>query len=190
MLAAIRRGASVERLAAMTVALLLAAYLVFAHPSLWTLYYVEILPLLFFLAAREIGHIVRRFGGLATEAGGQWSPQAANACLAAAILLLPFGVSDIVRVRSAVDLRLQFHRVAQTALNSLPSDKAIVFVRYPPGYNPHLGLTRNEVDLESSRQWVVYDRGTRNDELLALAPGRKAYVLDAATFRLTQVEQH
>jgi hypothetical protein len=111
-----------------------------------------------------------------------------NACLGAAVLLLPFGVADIVRVRAAVDQRHAFNRLGDAALRSLPADKAIVFVRYPRDHNPHLALTRNEVDLESARQWIVYDRGARNDELRSRAPDRKAYVLDAATLRITPLD--
>lgn len=186
-LAAVRHGSKIERFGALTVALLLAAYLVFAHPAGWIVYYVEVLPILFFLAAHQLGRIFHRFGGLGLQAGGEWPAPAANACIVAAVLLLPFGTSDIVRVRSAVDQRLAFHRLGAAVLGDLPAEKAIVFVRYPPGHNPHLGLTRNEVDLASARQWVVYDRGPRNKELRSLAPDRSAYILDAGTLQLTQL---
>ena len=186
--AAVRRGSALDRFGALTVALLLVAYLVFAHPQAWILYYVEVLPILFFLGARELGRIFHKFGSLAPAEGGAWPAQAVNACLGAMILLIPFGLSDVIRVRAAVDERHAFHRHADAAMRTLPADKAIVFVRYPLAHNPHLGLTRNEVDLASARQWVVYDRGPRNKELRALAPDRRAYLLDAATFQVTPLE--
>jgi dolichyl-phosphate-mannose-protein mannosyltransferase len=184
-IAAVRHGSRLDRFGALTVGILLAAYLVFAHPQAWIVYYVEVLPILFFLGARELGRIFHTFGGLGPEQRGAWPAQAVNACLGAAVLLLPFGVSDVVRVRAAVDQRHAFNRLGDAAIRALPAEKAIVFVHYPQGHNPHLALTRNEVDLAAARQWVVYDRGTRNDELRALAPDRRAYLLDAATFRLT-----
>jgi hypothetical protein len=187
-IAAVRHGSRLDRFGALIVAVLLAAYLVFAHPQAWMVYYLEVLPILFFLSARELGRIFHRFGGLADGHGVAWPAQAVNATLAAAVLLLPFGVADIVRVRAAVDQRHAFNRLGDAALRSLPADKAIVFVRYPRDHNPHLALTRNEVDLESARQWIVYDRGARNDELRSRAPDRKAYVLDAATLRITPLD--
>ncbi len=70
----------------------------------------------------------------------------------------------------------------------LPPEKAIVFVSYPLSQNPHLGLTRNELDLPSALRWVVYDRGPRNAELRALAPDRAAYRLEAATMRVERLK--
>ena len=58
-----------------------------------------------------------------------------------------------------------------------------MFVRYPPGHNPHLGLTRNEVDLASAREYgengvlsVVTDTDQaldRNNRARAIADLRK-----------------
>jgi len=39
-------------------------------------------------------------------------------------------------------------------------------------------------DLAEARSWVVYDRGADNDRLAALAPDRKAYLLDMEALRL------
>ena len=188
-LAAALRASGVERAGVLTIALLLLAYLIFAHPPIWTLYYVEVLPIFYFLAARETGRVLRMVSGLGSEAppGVRWPATAANASLAIALLLLPFGLNDVRRVRAANDVRSAFHRSADAALAKLPPEKAIVFVRYPPSQNPHLGLTRNEPNLASALQWIVYDRGLRNAELRALAPDRVAYRLDAATMRLERL---
>ena len=188
--AAALRASGVERAGVLTIALLLLTYLIFAHPPIWTLYYVEVLPIFNFLAAREIGRVIRMVSGLGPGAapGVQWPAAAANASLAIALLLLPFGVNDVRRVRVANDVRSAFHRDADAALARLPPEKAIVFVRYPPSQNPHLGLTRNEPDLAAARLWVVYDRGARNAELRALAPDRAAYRLDAGTMRLERLQ--
>jgi hypothetical protein len=186
-LAAVLHAAGVERAGVLTIALVLLAYLTFAHPPMWVLYYVEVLPIFYFLAAREVGRVLHKFSGLGPETSVRWPASAANASLAVALLLLPLGVNDVLRVRAAIDLRNAFHRAADAAMARLPPEKAIVFVSYPPSQNPHLGLTRNEPDLSSARRWVVYDRGPRNAELRALAPERAAYRLDAATMRVERL---
>jgi hypothetical protein len=186
-LAAAVRARGVERAGVLTIALMLLAYLIFAHPPIWILYYVEVLPIVYFLAARELGRAVHKFSGLGLDTGGAWPASAANASLAITLLLFPFGVNDVRRVRAAADARNSFHRAAEAAIATLPPEDAIVFVSYPPSHNPHLGLTRNEPDLASAQRWIVYDRGARNAQLRALAPGRAAYALDAATMRMERL---
>ena len=186
-LAAARRASGVERAGVVTIALLLLAYLTFAHAPTWTVYYVEVLPIFYFLAVRELGRVVHKFSGLGAEVSLRWPAPAANASLAVALLLLPLGVNDVRRVRTAIDLRNSFHRAADAAMARLPPEKAIVFVSYPSSQNPHLGLTRNEPDLASALRWIVYDRGLRNAELRAFAPDRAAYSLDAATMRVERL---
>ena len=181
------RASGVERAGVVTIALLLIAYLVFAHPPVWIVYYVEVLPIFYFLAAREIGRVVHTFGGLESDASVRWPAPVANASLAIALLLLPFGVNDVWRVRAANDVRSAFHRAFEAAMAKLPPEKAIVFVSYPASRNPHLDLPRNEPDLASALRWVVFDRGARNAELRALAPGRAAYRLDAATMQVERL---
>ena len=187
MLAAALHASVVERAGMVTIALLLLAYLSFAHTPGWIVYYLEVLPIFYFLAARELGRVVRTFSGLGSRAGDRWAAPAANASLAIALLLLPLGVNDVRRVRAAIDVQNAFHRAFEVAMARLPPEKAIVFVSYPPSHNPHLSLTGNEPDLGSALRWVVYDRGARNAELRALAPERAAYRLDVASMRLDRL---
>jgi hypothetical protein len=184
--AAVLHGSDVERAGVVTIALLLFAYLIFAHPPMWILYYVEVLPIFYFLAARELGRVLYKFSGRGPEVSVSWPASTANASLAVALLMLPFGVNDVFRVRAAIDHRNAFHRAAADVMARLPPDKAIVFVSYPPSADVD-SLIRNEPDLEAARRWVVYDRGTRNAELRALAPDRAAYRLDALTMRLERL---
>lgn len=187
MLAAVRHASGAERAGIATIGLLLLAYLSFAHPQEWIVYYVEVLPIFCFLAACEMGRIILKASAPGGEGGMRWPAPAANASLAVALMLLPLGVSDVRRVRAAIDLRNAFHREAEAALASLPPGKAIVFVSYLPPHNPHFGLTRNAPDLASAEHWVVYDRGPRNRELRALAPERAAYRLDAGSMRVERL---
>jgi hypothetical protein len=188
MLAAALHASGAERAGVVTIALLLLAYLTFAHPPGWIVYYLEVLPIFYFLAARELGRVVHKFSGLGPQTSVRWPASMANASLAVALLLLPLGVNDVRRIRAAIDLRSAFHRAAEAAMATLPPEKAIVFVSYPPSQDPHFGLTRNEPDLASALRWVVYDRGPRNAELRALAPDRAAFRLDAATMRIERLK--
>jgi Dolichyl-phosphate-mannose-protein mannosyltransferase len=182
------RGAEVGGLWAS--GLVLLAYLTFAHPALWVVYYVEVLPVFYFLGARELGRVLHRLSGLTAEISGRWPAPVVNATLATGLLLLPPGLSDLLRVRAAIDQRNAFHRAAEAALGALPSGKAIVFVSYPHGQNPHFALTRNEPDLSAAPVWVVYDRGPGNTALLELAPDRAAYRMDGDTLKIERVPTH
>src|SRR5262249_20594305 len=176
-----------EQVAIATVALLMLAYLSFAHPPVWMVYYVEVLPIFCFLAAREIGRLLHKAAGHGDGTEVRWPASAVNASLAVLLILLPLGVNDVRRVRDAIDLRNAFHRSAEMALAALPPGKAIVFVSYGPSHSQHYGLTRNEADLSSAPHWIVYDRGPDNRALRALAPDRIAYRLDADTMRLERL---
>jgi hypothetical protein len=188
-LAAALHPSGVERAGVAAIALLLLAYLTFAHDPGWIIYYEEVLPILYFVAARELGRVVHVFSGLGPEVSVRWPASAANASLAVALLLLPLGMNDVRRVRATSDVQNAFHRAARAAIATLPPGKAIVFVRYPSQslQSSSLALTRNERDLGSAQRWVVYDRGPRNTELRALAPDRAAYRLDAATMRMERL---
>ena len=186
-LAGALHATGVERAGVLTVALLLLAYLTFAHPPMWIAYYVEVLPILFFLAAREAGRLLHKFSGAGAEATLRWPAPVANGALALAFLLLPLGANDVRRVRAAIDERNSFNRAAEAALAALPPEKAIVFVSYPADQSPHVALTRNAPDLPSALRWVVYDRGPENAALRALAPDRVAYLLDTATMRMERL---
>jgi hypothetical protein len=176
-----------EAVGLVSIGLVLIAYLSFAHPPAWVVYYVDVLPVFYFLAARELGRVLQKLSGHGEEVSSRWPASAANASLAVAILLVPLGVSDLLRVREAIDQRNTFHRAAGSALAALPSGKAIVFVSYPALHNPHLALTRNEPDLSGAPVWVVYDRGAGNGALRALAPDRAAYRLNVETMKIERL---
>ena len=147
------------------------------------MYYFELLPALHFLAACNLVRLLSQSKQLLLADGRSVSPLVARSSALAAFLLLPFCVSDLVHARTSIDLRNEFNRRAQDVIRRAPPH-SIVFVRYPASHDPHRAITCNEADLPSARSWVVYDRGADNERLLALAPDRQPYVLDASTFRL------
>jgi hypothetical protein len=186
-LGGVLRAAGAEVAGLWAIGLVLLVYLTFAHPALWVVYYVEILPVLYLLGARELGRILHKLSGLGAEISQRWPAPVVNASIAVVVFLLPFGIGDLWRVRAALDQRYAFHRAAEAALATLPPGRAVVFVTYPPLYNPHLALTRNEPDLSAAPVWVVYDRGPENAALRELAPDRAAYRLNVETMKLERV---
>lgn len=180
---ALRRARGPALFAVVSSLCLLLAYLMFAHPSGWVVYYVEVLPALHFLAAGSLVRLLSAAPARATDTGLSFNPVVARSSGLATLLLLPFLASDLARARIAIDSRNGFHRRAEDVIRRAPPH-SIVFVRYPSSQDPHHALTRNEADLASARSWVVYDRGPENARLLALAPDRQPYVLDVSTFQL------
>ena len=165
--------------------LLTGLYLVYAHPAGWTIYYLEIFPLLPFLTALGIWTIAStlarpklRVGpSLAREVGPR---QALGTGLVALVLLWP--LSHEVRYARRLEATIQsYHLDFRQRTAEIPDKRAIVFVRYAPWHNVHASLIANEPDLADARLWVVYDRGAENSKLAALAPDRAAYLYDENT---------
>ena len=186
LIGALPRARGAARFAVVASVGLFVAYLAFAHPPEWVVYYVELLPALHFLAAGNLVRLLGQSEERTSDASLHVSPTIARASALAAAVLVPFCLSDLVRVRAAIDGRNAFHRRAAEVIRGAPPN-SILFVRYPSGHDPHLAVTRNEVDLASARSWIVYDRGADDARLLSLAPNRQPYLLDPSTFRLERL---
>jgi hypothetical protein len=183
LIAALPRARGAARFALVASLSLLVAYLAFAHPPGWVVYYVEVLPALHFLAAWNVVRLLSQAKPEAVNAGPHVAPVVMRSAALAALLVVPFCVTDLARVRTEIDVQSAFHRRAAEAIRRAPPH-SILFVRYSPSHDPHRAVTRNEADLASARSWVVYDRGADNTRLLSLAPDRQPYVLDTSTFQL------
>jgi hypothetical protein len=154
-------------------AVLLLVYLSYAHPAFWTLYYLEINPVLAFVTATGLWAVMRRLRAL---------PAPAVALVASILLCLGLARTSY-RVHQTLG-RLRRPQVAlAAAAQALPARRSIIFVRYGPGHYPHLSLIRNEPFLAESRSWFVYDRGPDNARLIAAAPDRVPYLADEASER-------
>jgi hypothetical protein len=183
-LAAVLHGSRIERLGLAAGGTLFLGYLSFAHPPMWIVYYVEILPILYFLAACQMGRLFHTLSGAGRGDGPVWPAHVTAAAALTALLLVPLGVSDVWRVRAAVDQRNAFHRSTRAIIEANTPGNSIVFVRYSADHNPHLALTGYSTNLASSGRWVAFDRGDRNRELLSFAPGVPAFLLDTSTLRV------
>lgn len=164
-------------------------YLSYAHDASWTLYYIETMPLLAFFGAYGIVVVARRLLNagaavrrLTTDGAERLLPAVAAALVLLAIV--PAGRTlAMVRVQIAGDHQL--YDGFRALVRRIPDRRAIVFVRYARTHNDGLALVRNEPSLDRARVWTVYDRGTDDARLLALAPDRTPYLFDEASWKLT-----
>jgi len=166
---------------AATVIVLFAGYL--AHPTWpsWTIYYMEIAPVLAFYAVCGFAVILR---ALAREPERAWewvrAPRAAFALVVALICALP-----LLRIEMRFDRgqhlgNSNYPRRFQQAVASIP-DRSILFVRHAKWHEGHWSLVENDPDFARSRVWIAYDRGdSANAALMRRVPERNAYMFDEA----------
>ena len=178
-------GLSVEvGFAVGSIVVVMLAYLVFAHPPGWSLYYLEGLPVVAFVTALGFWR-TSQWVMLANQRERTISLAAAWSAggvvvLALAVLGLPKSWTSVEQTRRAQ----QQNRVEQTNFRNMVSHipgPAIVFVRYAPSHNIHTSLITNVVDLSAAQVWVVYDRGAENTELMSRAPSRTPYLFEEET---------
>jgi hypothetical protein len=161
-------------------ALLLAAYLIYATPSFWVVYYAEIFPAFFFVAAREMLRLWETVFKLR-------SPRAQAAAVVVTLACLTPAMGwDVFSSRHDHDVSSTFHRAAARVLDAIPETPAVVFVHQPPPYRHDASLIVNSPDYRTARLWLVYDRGADNARLLQLTD-RAAYRFDTVTMTLERI---
>jgi hypothetical protein len=191
--AAVLFGSRVERLGLLTLAALFLAYLSFAHPPMWIVYYVEVFPIVYFVAACQLGRLLHKVGAVPRadsahcDRSDRWPAPVASAAAITAVLFIGVGVYDVVRVRAGIDQRNEFQRSARSVIEANTAARSLVFVSYVSDANPHTALTWSVGDIRARGRWIVFDRGPKNDELRKLAPGVPAFRLDAGTLRLEKL---
>ena len=188
-------AAPAVRLAWGSTLLLFAAYLSFAHPPGWGVYYIDVLPACDFLIAVGTVRVMEAaHQGGRTKAGGPGpaeaghdvlAPRHAVAAVLCALAWLPFMVRDVVQARGRNAERARFHVRAEAALAPLAGQRAVVFVHYPAGHDFNKMITPHGPDLMAEPLWIVTDRGPRDQALLAAAGGRAAWDFDVAAGTLS-----
>jgi hypothetical protein len=161
-----------------SVAALLLFYITMPHDRLWTIYYLEVFPVVAFGAVLAL----RRWAELAAAGVRSFASLPTHAPLFAIILglallaggltrWLPQRVDDHAWTRSEI-----FFRAGVCALP--PGDKTI-FVQPRPDASPHHTLIDNDPRWDRSDTWIVRAWDTaRNRALIDAAPNRAAYVYD------------
>jgi hypothetical protein len=168
------------------VVLLFAAHVPYAHERSWTVYYLEIVPIIALLcaagswrAATWLGH---RSSSPRIRAHAE--QHAAILAVGAAAFLLAVLPISMRYWRQRRDHASAFVTQFDRVLNALPSRPAIVFVRYAPTRPHYVNVIRNHADPGSAPVWVVHDLGARNLVLRQAAPERAAYLFDEADLQL------
>ena len=161
-----------------TSALLFASYLAQAHTSDWSIYYLETFPVIAFTAAAGVRAFGERLAARGVVLPSAVPPRALLLVLAAAAGLLLD--RDVVAARGVLDRIAAKPRAFQAAVRDLPRKPDIVFVRYAERRSMHISLVANAGVLNGAPTWVVHDRGPDNARLMAVAPGRAAWLFDEA----------
>jgi hypothetical protein len=165
--------------AAVSMGSVLLAYLAFAHPPEWIVYYFEMFPVFYVLACT----------GAIRLASAGFNIEASRASVLVVLLLAilsPWLAANVWTARRSIDSESAFHRTAERALATLPHQPAVVFVHYPAQHNFHRSIITNTPDYRTAPLWLVYDRGEKNAQLLQLTD-RAAYRLDVATWALRKI---
>jgi hypothetical protein len=155
------------------------AHLIYAHPPFWVVYYAEVFPVFFLIAAVGLSAMGRTLGRLAAA-------QLQTATIVTAACLTPWLAHEVWNARAEQAVFSRFHRSAAAILASIPEGRAVVFVHYPPGHQHHDSLIMNSPDYRTARLWLVYDRGAQNERLLQLTD-RTAYRLSTDTWTLERL---
>ena len=169
-------GAGIAALA--SALLLLLAHLTMPHPPNWTIYYLDVFPVVAFgvvVALRRAAELAApRVRGAASLA--RYAPAGA---FAAALALLGAG-GTIWRPQSA-DENGWMHReiVFRGGVCALPPGKKVVFVQPRPGSSVHHNLVDNDPRWMKSDLWIVrFWKPELHKQLLDAAPDRAAYLYD------------
>jgi 4-amino-4-deoxy-L-arabinose transferase-like glycosyltransferase len=163
-------GAGALQFAAVSALILFAAYLPYPHWAGWNVYYLDIAPIVAALAAAGVWR-----AALFLSSAEQ---RAKLGVLAASLLFAALAVPAIDRARREHRSFSAFYTDFRRQIARLPSQPAILFVKYSPRVIDHVSVVYNFADLNNAPVWVVHDLGARNAELLRLAPGRTAHHFD------------
>ena len=162
--------------------LLVLAYLCVGHGPRWTVYYVEIEPVLAFATALAWW----RFSSVIANRKLEWplrnvppvTPNAVFAVIVSALLLMPYTTRAMPYIAGKEVERRAYQRDFRTMLETVPERHSMVFIRYAHGHSAHQSLVTNAPDLAAARVWTVYDLGAENVRLIRLDPHRKPYLFD------------
>ena len=192
-------------------------YLSYAHPSWWTMYYVEGAPLFAFVTAlgmlrsvawlidrprsgtdpvRDIGgdrftRFRHRIAALARELGSEPPAKSRLSVTVWSIALagLIAGVAVARQVRLKIEQDHAYYDGFSATLTQIPEPRAVVFVRYGPKHLDGLTLVRNTADPARARVWTAYDRGSENALLMSAASDRTPYLFDEANWTLRRLQR-
>lgn len=149
---------------------------IWGHEAGWTLYYAESAAAWFVPGA--VGTVAALTWLVGKWRGGEEvAARVALACCLAAPVLVLLSVQESGAYREWRARRAADSHALIEVVRTGPGH-AIYFVRYGALRSGRPGLIRNDPFLAEARDWIVYDLGSRNDELRRLAPDRAAFLVD------------
>ena len=149
--------------------LLFLAYLPYASADRWTIYDLEMAPVVATIVAAGMWRVSMRVAG--ERARAQF------AAVLLALVLASVAIPEVMNWRGYHTHHVDDH--FSRWLERLPTHHAIVFIRYEPGRYDYINVVHNYRDLTSARVWVVHDLGAaRNAELHRVAPDRDIVEFD------------
>ena len=162
--------------------ILVLAYLCVGHAPQWSVYYIEIQPVLAFVTAVAWWRAASLLSGRRLSWPLRTVPPVAGgaiiAVLVGALLLAPYLTRMVPYVALEKIEGSAYHRDFRSLVALAPSERKMVFIRYAPNHSPHMSLVTNQPDLAKAPVWTVYDRGPDNIRLIRLAPNRTPYLFD------------
>lgn len=169
------------RFAALSIASLFVFYIPLASPPVWTLYYVEIVPVVAALTAVGLWRALLKFAPGVGTLDAERRPMLGVTLVVLVLAVFAFPTVDHWRRQHRHMNSL--HVAFAEAMTELPSSKSVVFLRYSSRPH-HLSLVYNFADPARAPTWVVHDLGPRNAELLEKAQDRTAYLFDESNGEL------
>jgi 4-amino-4-deoxy-L-arabinose transferase-like glycosyltransferase len=187
---AVATGWRITAFVAASFLLLLGVHLVMPQPLGWTIYSLELFAVTPFLVAVGFVRTVTWLREYVLKRGNP-RPLIPRAELATGLLLagLVFAAMPEIRTKRVVhNLRSVRQQLARQLIAELPEERVVVFVRRDFPTSPHFTLWDIGGPSESTPVWVVRDLGdARNRELIALADGRRPYLLDEDSMTLSPI---
>lgn len=164
------------RFALASVVLAILAYLIFAHPPHWVVYYQEGHAALAAAAAVGVTSLFRWLQRAVRVDGALAERRVAATALVALVALtaLPGGIALArgARARTAFP-----HELVREVARCLPAP-AVLFIRYAPDHHMDRAFVENPPFHEQLPVWRVRDLGARNAILLQDAPARRPFLYD------------
>jgi hypothetical protein len=173
--------------ALVTALLVVLAYLAYAHLPQWTVYYVELLPVLSFAAAIGLSRSLRWVAERVRRAP---LPAGADALAAVLVLVLSLQPSarEVVAYRRRIEHITEYQRQFFQAMYDPSDPRKLVFVKYGKGHKPHYSLIRNVADPKTAPVITAYDLGpVANDSVRREFPDRSVYLLDTSARILQKI---
>ena len=188
-LGALALGGAVTGFALASFVLLLGVYLVMPHSPGWTIYYLELMPLVVFLAITGLARATALVAEIANQRG--WRRLAPHRIrLAVGLVVAGMVLLTITKIpdrRWHERLRSSRQLLARQLIAELPDPHAVIFVRRTSPMSAHFTLWDILGPPATTPTWIVRDLGAGRDaDLVALANGRRPYILDEATMTLSE----